>query len=90
MIGRVTVSYMYGNLQQELFTFWLDEYTYTLKLDEYQFQVRQTKRHGWKTLQRWSRLSSRDSNIERDVIILTDDIRQAALHEFISRFTVEE
>lgn len=90
MIPRVAVYQTYGDLQQEEFIFWFDEYTLTLVLDVYRFQVRASKRHKWQTLQRWNRLPSREPNIERDAITLSDDIRQTALHEFISKFTVEE
>lgn len=90
MTSRITVYQTYGDLQQEVFTFWLDEYTLCLKLDEYRFQIRASKRHKWQTVQWWNRSFSRDANIARDAITVSDEIRATALQEFLDKFTIEE
>lgn len=50
-------------------------------LSEYRFETRQTKRHGWKTLERWNIYSQRDSNCERpsDELRNSPEIIEAAL-----------
>lgn len=87
---RVTIYIQDDALLRRVYVFWLDDYTMTLKLDHYRREIRQTKRHNWKTDLCWSRLDQKHSNIRREDILLTDEIKELARDQFIAMITVEE
>lgn len=48
------------------YRWWLDEHTgLVLTLDEVVHESRQSRRHGWRVLNRWSRLDQRGNTMER-------------------------
>ena len=58
-------------------------------LDSYYLLEKESKKHrNYKFIKKYERLNKRDSNIEERDVPFTDDIKQEALNQFISRIKV--
>lgn len=84
------IEIIQDELNKVQFTFYFDDYRYTLFLNKYLVFKRETKRHGWKCVSFYDRLNDRNSKIKESEVPLTEEIKQQALNEFFKIITVKK
>jgi hypothetical protein len=58
-------------------------------LESYYILQKESKRHkNYRTLKKYERLSKRDSNVEESEVPLTDELKQEALNQFVSKIKI--
>ena len=85
----VEVANGIDDLHRHEYRFWFDDSRLRLILDAYIEVERETKRHGWQDMRAWRLRWNRGTNINREDIVIPDEIRQLALEEFVKRITIE-
>jgi hypothetical protein len=61
----------------------------TLYLNRYEVLNRETTRHKFKIVKFYDRLKERDSNLKEDEVPFTEEIKNKALNECISKLSVK-
>lgn len=88
---RIELNYKTDELTQEQYVFWFDDSRKTLWLDQYEIQTRETKRHKFRTVKQYKRLSSRSDyiNVKKEEVPLSDQIKKNAIDKLISEIKVD-
>lgn len=87
MYSHVEININKDELERERYIFYyLDE---TLWLDKYFSEKRETKRHKYKIVKHYNRLSARESNVKEEDVPISKEIKQEALNAFIARLNVK-
>lgn len=87
MHNNITIERKIDELNKEVFSFFDDGYI--LYLDTYCLFNRESKSHSFKKVKWYERLRQRESNIQENEVILSEDIKQRAINEVISRLQVK-
>lgn len=88
---NITVEKQIDKNTKEVFSFWFYENRATLYLDSYDLQRRDTPRHKFKTVKKYSRLDypRHPDPIKLKDVPLTEEIKKQALEVFMSTIKVD-
>ncbi|MNK43715.1 hypothetical protein D3C87_624300 [compost metagenome] len=88
---RIELEYLIDDLTREWYVFWFDDSMKTLWLDGYELQTKETKRHKYKTVKQYKRLSGRHelNNVPMNEVPLNDKIKNDAIAKFVSEIKVD-
>lgn len=80
----IEVEHLNTGLTRELWRFWLDMggQRLDLVLDEYHYQTRPTKRHGWKSQSFWKRVDERHNTMLKPNV--PREVAEIATKKFVS------
>ena len=87
MYARVEIIKDIDELNRERYIFCLMS-DMKLKLDEFRIESKETKRHKFKSKKFYERLRQRESTLKVDDIVLTDEVKQEAITQFMSLLEV--
>lgn len=80
-----------GDLDQRVWSFWFEDRTATLWLDEYLHETRPTWRHKFQPIEHYTRLARRgENNIALEDVPLFDSVMNDAKDYFMSMVTVKK
>ena len=85
----IELIFTLDKLHRECYRFYLEN-EYRLWLDNYALQKRETSRHKWIDIQRYSRLEPRYSTMKEEQVTLNDTIRDLIRKEFLSQLQIEK
>lgn len=83
---NTTITRSTGELTQDVYTFWLDDRTWTFKFQSFTKQARRTARSKFQTVTEWRR-NSGQNRIEKPTV--PADVAAEVKATFISMLTVE-